>query len=450
MSTKKFLAIIFVLTVTLSSFCPAIPATSPVPQSTSPSSWWYQRFLEKSAYLKEHGANILLVGDSITELWEVTTRGKPILAAYLQGSPYYCYVVGYSADKTENVLWRLENGELTGYEPRIVVLTIGTNNTWLRTENQEPPCDTVLGIRSIVSLIQQRAPNTVIILNAIPPIGRTGDDERRARNTIVNDAIKRMADGDKIRWCEINSQLMTPEGYYGEDVSYDGVHPTTAGYRLWAKNLTPFFNDILFPDETPDLLKPVAKMGEPWWLERFTDIRCKSLSKRPEIVFFGDELTEGYVAFSNEFTKTFLDAGIAGDSLQQLNWRAKYGSLSTYRSNYVVLHAGLIDTHCTADEFVEAFKAIYIQTRAKQPYAKIFIMAVPPRGELPTDPERIRIAAINKGLAELQDGQVSFFVDCNDKLLNADGTLSREISPDFIHFSKPAYEIWVEALKALL
>lgn len=432
-----------------------IPATTPAPQSTDPNNWWYARFLEKSAYLKENGAPTLLVGDDQMELWEDEGKGQSALKTYLLKKPYYAYVTGYSADTTENVLWRLENGELEGYQPQAVVIMAGGNNTISRDEAAEPPCDTVLGVRKLIDTVKQRAPGAKIVLCAILPCGRGPEDPRRARNAVVNDALRGFCDGRDIFWCEVNNQLMSPDGVFGEDFSYDGVHLNANAYKVWARTLVKILDAVFKPDETPDLEKAESRDGERWWYERFLQIRVDAFACRsmhPTLTFFGDDLADGWTnqgmgALTNCFPRrVYLNAGIAGDALPQLNWRVRTGCLNTFRTTHLIVQAGLMNEDAGVEEYLAAYTKMVQECVATQSKAKVYVMAIPPRGERPTDPQRERIAAINLGLAALADNQTVFFIDCNDKLVDAQGFIPKWLSDDAIHYKAGAYEIWGRAL----
>ena len=455
---KKSILILTLLVAAASAFG-SIRAITPVPQSESASSWWYQRFLSNKEYLKENEAPLLLVGDSITELWMVDGRGLSVLNKYFKKAPYNALVAGYSADRTEHVIWRMENGELDGHKPKAISLMIGTNNTWHYDESQEAPCDTILGIRSCIDTIKRKSPKTKIFLFAILPCGRSGSDPRRARNAVVNDAMRELCDGESVVFCEINNQVMDCNGYYGEDVSYDGVHLSTPGYTIWAKNLLKLLDPIFNPDDTPEYARPLSKAGEDWWLERLYETRCATVSvvsSRPSLVFFGDELAQGWEDQGQEAVQEYfsrrkiVNLGFEGDAVAQMLWRAKFANFSNMKTYNLVIQAGLIDSELTSEEFLDAFSALFAEVREAQPLARTVIMGLPPRGRTPDDPARARIAAINEGLKEFADGENVFYLDCNDELLDERGVLPEEISPDQIHFTAEAYKIWAKALAPIL
>jgi lysophospholipase L1-like esterase len=85
--------------------------------------------------------------------------------------------------------------------------------------------------------------------------------------------------------------------------------------------------------------------------------------------------------------------------------------------------------------------------RARQPQAKILLLAVFPRGEKPDHPQRRQVAEINAAIAKLDDGRSVRFLDIGQKFLAADGTLPKEIMPDFLHPNEKGYELWAAAIK---
>ena len=103
----------------------AIRATTPCAWNGDPDCWQMKRHAEKMGVVTNGGAKVVLVGDSITHFWE----GKPQWKKYFESGEAKALNLGFSGDRTEHVLWRIENGELDGYEAKIVLVMIGTNNT---------------------------------------------------------------------------------------------------------------------------------------------------------------------------------------------------------------------------------------------------------------------------------------------------------------------------------
>jgi acetyl esterase/lipase len=153
-----------------------------------------------------------------------------------------------------------------------------------------------------------------------------------------------------------------------------------------------------------------------------------------------------------------LNLGFGWDRIQNVLWRLDHGELAGLRPRVVVLHIATNNTsdtrnarQNTPEEIAEGIRAIIQRLRSKTPDARIILMAVFPREQTPDHPRRQHIVAINRWLTA-EFGQVPgiTFVDLTPKLLQPDGTIAREIMPDFCHPSEKGYQIWGEALAPLL
>lgn len=140
---------------------------------------------EINADLAKFGTNIDLafVGDSITRRWR-GEGNKEVWDKYW-GS-YRAVNMGIGGDQTQNVLWRLQNGQLDGYQARVFVVMIGTNNCWGR---KTVPEDVAAGIKSIIDLIQTKQPKAKILLLSILPVGEKPNPGRTSREAIKVKAL---------------------------------------------------------------------------------------------------------------------------------------------------------------------------------------------------------------------------------------------------------------------
>ena len=243
------LASFVALAADMSTGTPKLAETTPVSciglkRSWDPSpGWWEKRHAAKLAQIAASGGKIdlVFVGDSITHNWEGARGpgsdygGKPL--AELK-KKYSVLNLGFGGDSTQNVLWRLENGELDGYKARCVMLMIGTNNGG-RPEN------TAAGIRAILDLIARKQPQAVTILLPIFPSGATADHPWRIAKKKVNAMIKNFADGKKVVWCDFNDRFLNPDGTFPKGMMMaDNLHPLAPGYEIWAEAVTPLFTKI--------------------------------------------------------------------------------------------------------------------------------------------------------------------------------------------------------------
>jgi lysophospholipase L1-like esterase len=189
--------------------------------------WWMPRHEAKLAEDGRDSARLLFIGNSITHGWETT--GKEIWDEVF--APYGAYNIGFSGDRTENVLWRLQQGEVDGISPELAILMIGTNNTGHR---QDPPECTARGIRMILDELQERLPETQVLLLAIFPRQSSPDGDLRLLNDEINSLIAGFVDDERVSFLNINNAFLNQNGTLSEEIMPDLLHPNETGYRLWA------------------------------------------------------------------------------------------------------------------------------------------------------------------------------------------------------------------------
>lgn len=202
--------------------------------------WWKKRHNEKTALARKGGHDLVFIGDSITQNWEAA--GKPVWDEYY--GTRKALNLGFSGDRTENVLWRIMNGELDNVDPKVIVLMIGTNNTGHRMDSAG---DTASGVRRILDVLQDRKPNAKIILCSIFPSGEKPDHQWRVRNNEINKTIEKFVDGDKIVGLNMDSRYLDAEGNLPKSIMADALHPGAEGYKLWADALEPILVKLGLP-----------------------------------------------------------------------------------------------------------------------------------------------------------------------------------------------------------
>jgi lysophospholipase L1-like esterase len=228
------------------STCPDYRTASVTPEPLNESwslEWWMPRHKEKLAEIARRKAagektELVFLGDSITHNWE---KENPALWQEFWGK-YNALNLGYGGDRTENLLWRLQHGEVDGLSPNVAVLMIGTNNNGLRHED---PALTLAGIRRDMEELRKRLPDTKILLLAIFPRGEKADDGLRLHNDKVNALLPQLADGERVSFLDINAAFLEADGRLSKEIMPDLLHPNDKGYRIWQREMQPVLDKLM-------------------------------------------------------------------------------------------------------------------------------------------------------------------------------------------------------------
>jgi len=192
-------------------------------------SWWQQRHNNILA-ADNSKAKILFLGDSITHNWESASFGFGIWQQYYGDSAVN---LGFSGDKTQHLLWRIEHGEIDDMSPEFVVLLIGTNNA-----KEYSADDIASGVNAVIDVIVQKLPNTQLIVHRIFPRGPTNDPIRKVTDAASQQLNQRATTSDNITYLDINASFLDGQDNIPEDIMADGLHPSTKGYAIWANELS--------------------------------------------------------------------------------------------------------------------------------------------------------------------------------------------------------------------
>src|SRR5207237_1337936 len=140
---------------------------------------------------------------------------------------------GIGGDRTQHVLWRIENGEVEGIKPKVAVLMIGTNNS--RDNTADEIAD---GIKAIVRRLQEKLPDTKILLLAVFPRGEKPGATRDKLNE-VNEKIASLGDGTRVTYLDIGKHFLNEDGTISKEIMPDFLHLSPKGYRIWADAIEP-------------------------------------------------------------------------------------------------------------------------------------------------------------------------------------------------------------------
>jgi (4-O-methyl)-D-glucuronate---lignin esterase len=241
----------------------AVPADRPAPRGDQNSMTAHAQLLEKA---KQGRIDVYFVGDSIVRRWGALDYPE-LLANWTQN--FYGWNAGnfgWGADRTQNILWRLENGELDGVNPKVIVVLAGTNNVGAQPRTDSEIAEIAGGVKAIVDACRRKAPGATIVLTAILP----RNDSMAAMPAIngINRQLAAFADGRRVRFLDINDRLADANGTVVAGVlnERDKLHPTLKGYQIWADALKPIFRELLGPPGATDLAPPPT--GDPSAVKR--------------------------------------------------------------------------------------------------------------------------------------------------------------------------------------
>ena len=447
--------------------------------------WWMPRFEATKALAATGGCEVVFIGDSITHNWE--KPGAGVWRKYFAKGRYRALNVGFGGDRTEQVLWRLEHGQLDGCKAKAVCLMIGSNNTGHRDVRDEPPGDTVLGIRQVIDTLQAKLPGARIVLLPIFPRGATAEDPLRMRNAVVNREIRGFADGRKVIWLDFTDKFLTPDGRLPADLAPDFLHPRAAGYEIWANALIPVLDEIFAGkeliaardariDATAMAMEgrlaaqPLSRFEHSFWIDKLRMNRnfISKAGGTVDAVFLGDSITHYWDEGEGQDTSTeitdlrktysIINAGYGGDTTRHLLWRIQYGGeLDGYKTKFVMLMIGTNNAAgCYPDETVEGIRRVIDVIQEKQPEAKIVLMAIFPRGKVPAKSHlNERDMVVNELMRlyarDYYGNDRVMWLDINDKFMRPNGELKVELFDfEYLHPIDGGYKIWREAIEPIM
>jgi lysophospholipase L1-like esterase len=200
---------------------------------------WFGRVKRNNDQAAKVAGQIQLVfdGDSITDWWQ--SWGLSIWQD--RYAKLGAFDFGIAGDRTENLLWRLSQGQMNGIHPKLILLMIGTNNLGNNTDEQIAE-----GIKAIIDRYRRLCPDAVILLQGIFPCAQNATDPLRQRIKEINKTISTYADGKRVVFLDFGDKFLEPDGTMSPEIMPDFLHPSAKGYRIWADAIQPVI-DQLFP-----------------------------------------------------------------------------------------------------------------------------------------------------------------------------------------------------------
>lgn len=418
-------------------------------QAQRPSEWWHERHVQKLEEARKGDAEIVLIGDSITQYGE-----RDPLYGYYFGNRKVLNL-GFGGDGTEQVLWRLQNGELEGVHPKLVALMIGTNNA--RNQSAEA---ILAGIEAILDELALRVPNAKVILFSVFP---RGQEREQAVLEAVNRELAGFAERSQVLHLDLNPQFYRETGELNPELYYhDLLHLSSQGYQLWYAALEPHISAALglapLPANPHRAVQSVHR-GGPRHEQKLREVAEEDY----QLVFVGDSITHFWER-EGEFGKSVweryyghrkaLNLGFGGDRTEWVNWRLQNEEVRGLNPKLVVLMIGTNNTQAAKDAPADTLAGIASNLRTIRfhlPNANVLLLSIFPRGAGPEDPWRKINGQINARLPALAEADpMVTHLDINQHFLDSEGNLPRELMPDLLHPNTEGYAVWAAAMEPML
>jgi len=235
---------------------PANTAIVPVPKLENDSYNWFDRHAEVLKIKNQVNPEIIMLGNYITHFWggdyrtlrhNDGTPRSPSNGPQSWASVFAKHKVlnlSFGWDRTQNVLWRLDHGEIDGLHPKAVIIEFGTNNT-SQTGNARANTapEIVEGISAIIGRVRSKIPHAKIVLMAIFPREEDPKSAKREQVNDINVLLKDFAQKNNITLVDIGPSLLDKDGRFPPGTMIDFVHPTDKGYFKWADAIRTFVDE---------------------------------------------------------------------------------------------------------------------------------------------------------------------------------------------------------------
>ncbi len=238
---------------------PSVLSHSAVEAAPRTEQSWKERHALLTQRATEAGekAQVLFIGDSITQGWE--GAGKEVWEKFY--ARRNAVNLGIGGDRTQHVLWRLTNGNLKGLKPKAVVLMIGTNNSNGEDNTVEQIAE---GIEAIVKTLREQLPDATILLLGIFPRNENPSTQR-GKILQVNQIVQRLADGNQVLYIDFGYKFMDAHGTLPRTLLPDFLHLSPEGYQVWAEAIEPTLAKILGDLPVTASGASLSLMGEWTW-----------------------------------------------------------------------------------------------------------------------------------------------------------------------------------------
>ncbi|PHS12999.1 MAG: GDSL family lipase [Blastopirellula sp.] len=207
-------------------------AVQPVPRTGG----WMNRHNSFNERVAKGNVDLIFIGDSITQGWE--GRGKNVWQKFY--GERNAVNLGIGGDRTQHVIWRLDNGNIKNISPKLAVIMIGTNNSGSNTSKE-----IFDGNAAIVKQLRKALPEMNVLVLGVFPRGQNNEDAKRKVNAGANALIAKLASDKKVQYLDIGGEFLNDDGVLTREIMPDLLHLSEGGYTIWAKSIEPSVKKLL-------------------------------------------------------------------------------------------------------------------------------------------------------------------------------------------------------------
>lgn len=207
---------------------------------------WQARHRAMNQRAQEGHVDLVYIGDSIVGNWK--WEGKPVWDHYY--AKRNGLNLGISGDRTQQVLWRLQHGNIEGISPKLAIVMIGQNNGPFNSGEEIGA-----GVSAIVRTLREKLPHTKILVLGIFPRGEKPTPER-AVLAKANEVASKLADGKQVFYLDVNHLFLRPDGSIPATRMPDFEHPSKEGFQVWAEEIEPKVAELMGDKPTPPMARP--------------------------------------------------------------------------------------------------------------------------------------------------------------------------------------------------
>lgn len=421
------------------------------------------RFHDQTARMEEGETDLLWIGDSITHFFEEGS-GADVYQKYYGGRKTLNLAI--SGERTGHVLWQFDHAPMDKISPKMGIVMIGTNNIGHHSSN---PAQTVLGIRKIVDRLKNQYPAMKILLMEVFPRDNRPDGEFRKQVNEINEELRTFyADGqvENVQLYGINDLLLTEDGTLSPEIMPDFLHPSAAGYEIWAKAIEPMVIEGL--GEVPEEVVG-QEVDSDSWRDRFNE-KSELLRKNEKdykILMLGDSITHYWekAAFEGEqesltplWRRYYEDLGAinlghAGDQTVHLIWRLEHYPFDNVHPKLAIVLIGVNDipTGHAIEKIAYANRFIVKELRKRSPEMNILVLKMLPYAYCGEKKYQEQIDEYNALLPlYFRDIPNVEVVDIGAMFRNEEGMVNKNFFPDLVHPNRDGYLLWGEKLKTVV